>query len=145
MKINDAMTRNVQVEHPDATIHDAALKMKAHDIGFLPVCDGQMLVGVLTDRDIVVRAAAEGFDPSATRVRLIMTPRPVYCFDDEDLTIAARKMEEGRIRRMIVLNRDKRLVGVVSLGDLAERNRDEHLTAEVLERVCEPTPAGGEA
>ena len=104
----------------------------------LPVCDGDRLVGVITDRDITVRSVAQGHDPKTARVQEVMTPEVIYCFDDEDVKEAAKKMEEKQVRRLPVLNREKRLVGIVSLGDLAVRTGKEKLAGEVLERVSEP-------
>ena len=104
----------------------------------LPVCDGDRLVGVITDRDITVRGVAQGCDPKTARVQEVMTPEVIYCFDDEDVKEAAKKMEEKQVRRLPVLNREKRLVGIVSLGDLAVRTGKEELAGEVLERVSKP-------
>ena len=119
MLLRDVMTPHVEVIHPDATLREAAQKMKTLDVGPVPVCDGDRLQGMLTDRDITIRATAEGRDPNTTRVREVMTPDVVYCFEDQDVVEAARMMEERQIRRLVILNRDKRLVGIVSLGDLA--------------------------
>jgi len=141
MKIQEIMTRKTRVTQPGALLKDVARQMKDQDIGFLPVCDGQMLIGVVTDRDITVRGTADGLDPATTPVRDVMTKRAVYCFEDEDITAAAVKMEQRQIRRLTILNRDKRLVGVLSLGDLAERCSDENLTMEVLECVCQEAPS----
>jgi CBS domain-containing protein len=138
MKLRDILTKDPEVISPDAMICEAARKMKAHDIGMLPVCDGERLVGAITDRDLTIRAVAEGSDPLNTKVRDVMTPHICYCFDDQDLEEAANQMEEKQIRRLAVLNRDKRLVGIVSLGDFAVRSKDEHLTEEVLECVSQP-------
>jgi CBS domain-containing protein len=113
------MTRGVEVIHPDSTLNEAAAVMKRLDIGLLPVCDGNQLVGILTDRDIAVRSVAQSKDPTSHQVRDIMTPDAVSCFEDQDAAEVARLMHEKRIRRVLVLNRDQRLVGVVSLGDLA--------------------------
>ena len=107
-------------------------------VGSLPVCENDRLVGMLTDRDIVVRAIADGCDTKTTTAREIMTPDIVYCFEDQDVQEAARLMEQNQIRRLVVLNRDKRLVGIVSLGDLAVETGDEHLTGKTLEKVSEP-------
>lgn len=137
MKIREILTQNPEVVHPKSTICEAARKMRQLDIGMLPVCDGERLVGSLTDRDLTIRAIAEGADPLSTKVRDVMTPEVFYCFDDDDMQSAARIMEEKQIRRLPVLNRNKRLVGIISVGDLAIRTRDEHLVEEVLEHVCE--------
>ena len=138
MKVNEIITRDPQVIRPETALIEAAQKMKSLDIGMLPVCDGDRLVGVITDRDIAVRGVAQGNDPKTARVQEVMTPEVIYCFDDEDVKDVAKKMEEKQVRRLPVLNREKRLVGIVSLGDLAVRTGKEHLAGEVLERVSEP-------
>jgi len=138
MQIREIMTPRVEVIHPDATIEEAAEKMKRLDVGPLPVCDGERLVGMLTDRDITVRATSEGRDPRTTRVRDIMTEEVFFCFDDQDVREAAEIMQRAQIRRLPVVNRDKRLVGIVALGDLAVHTGDEELAGEVLEEVSEP-------
>lgn len=141
MKIKDILTRNPEVIDPGATLCEAARKMKQYDIGMLPVCDGDRLVGSLTDRDLTIRAIADGADPLRTKVREVMTSKVCYCFEDSDVAEAARIMEEKKIRRLPVLNSQKRLVGILSIGDLAVRSHDEHLLEEVMERVCEPALA----
>jgi CBS domain-containing protein len=112
--------------------------MHALDIGMLPVCSGDRLVGALTDRDIVIRAVAKGYDPIKTPVKEVMTQQIYYCFENDDVEDAAAIMEGKQIRRLPVINSQKRLVGMISLGDLAMRTHDEHLVEEVMERVCEP-------
>jgi CBS domain-containing protein len=138
MKVNEIITHNPQVIRPGTALIEAAQKMKSLNIGLLPVCDGDRLVGVITDRDITVRGVAQGYDPKTARVSEVMTPGVIYCFDDEDVKDVAKKMEEKQVRRLPVLNREKRLVGIVSLGDLAVRTGKEKLAGEVLERVSEP-------
>jgi len=138
MRVSQVMTRNAECINPDASVQEAAKRMKSLDVGALPVCDNDRLVGVITDRDIAVRSVAEGRDPRADRVQATMTPELVYCFEDEDAADAARRMQEKQVRRLPVLNRDKRLVGIVSLGDLAVEARDDKLSGETLERVSEP-------
>jgi CBS domain-containing protein len=138
MKVKDLMTRSVECTRPDASLREAAEKMKALDVGPLPVCENDRLVGMLTDRDITVRATAEGVPPGLGQVRDVMTQEVIYCFDDQDVNEAARLMEQNQVRRLVVLNRDKRLVGIVSLGDLAVKAGDERLSSEALEQVSEP-------
>jgi len=138
MKVNEIITRNPEVIHPETPLLAAAQKMNSLDIGMLPVCDGERLVGMITDRDITVRGVAQARDPQTTRVDQIMTPEIIYCFDDEDVKDVAKTMEEKQVRRLPVLNRDKRLVGIVSLGDLAVRTGEEKLAGEVLERISGP-------
>ena len=138
MKVNEIITHDPEVIRPETTLIEAAQKMKSMDIGMLPVCDGDRLVGMITDRDIAVRGVAQGYDPKTARVQEVMTPEVIYCFDDEDVKDVAKKMEEKQVRRLPVLNREKRLVGIVSLGDIAVRTGKEKLAGEVLERVSEP-------
>ena len=139
MQVKEVMTRGAECVAPDATLQEAAQKMKGLDVGPLPVCDNNRLVGMLTDRDITVRAVAEGKDPRTSRVRDVMTEGITYCFEEDDVADAARLMKEKQIRRLVVLNRDKRLAGIVSLGDLAVETGDEHLAGKTLERVSQPT------
>src|SRR5215467_1843335 len=119
MEVREIMTTKVECIAPDTTVLDAAKKMESLDVGFLPICDNNKLVGTLTDRDIVIRAIAGGQD-SKTIVKNVMTSEVFYCFEDEDIETCAEQMKEKEIKRILVLNRSKRLVGVVSLGDLSK-------------------------
>jgi CBS domain-containing protein len=139
MQIREVMTKGVEVVRPDETLQNAAQKMKSIDVGPLPVCDGDRLVGMITDRDIIVRATAEGRDPKTTPVKEAMTPGIVYVYEDQDIEEAASLMKERQIRRLVVLDRNKKLVGILSLGDIAADNRDDKLSGDVLERVSEPS------
>ena len=117
MKVREVMTRDVAVVHPDSTLQEAADRMRQLDVGPLPVCDNDRLVGMITDRDITVRSTAEGLDPWTAQVREAMTPEVVYCSEDDDVAEAARLMNEKQVRRLPVLDRNRRLVGIVSLCD----------------------------
>ena len=142
MKVKDVLTRGAECVGPDATLQEAARKMRDLDVGPLPVCgDNDRLVGMLTDRDITVRAVAEGKDPRTAKVPDVMTEGISYCFEDDDVEAAARLMRDKQVRRLVVLNRDKRLVGIASLGDLATETGDEHLAGKTLERVSQPAGA----
>ena len=123
---------------PDVVLKEAAERMRDLDSGVMPVGQNDRLVGMLTDRVITIRATAAGKDPNRTRVEEVMTPDVVYCFEDDDAVAAANIMEEHQLRRLIVLNRDKRLVGILSLGDLAVHRADDRLPGEVAEAVSEP-------
>lgn len=138
-QIKEIMTRQVEVVNPDATLWEAAQKMAALDVGPLPVCNGDELVGMLTDRDITVRATAEGRDPKTTKVHEVMTPEVIFAFEDEDVSEASRIMMEEQIRRLVVLNQSKKLVGIVSLGDLVVHTGDVEQAGETLEGVSEPS------
>ena len=138
MKLSEIMTRDVVVMQPDDSLQSAAKKMRDRNIGFLPVCDGEELIGVISDRDITIRALADGMDVNIMLGRDLMTSPAIYCFEDQDVSEAAKIMEENQIRRLVVLSRDeKRLVGVISLGDLA-RNEPTDRSGQVLQKVSEP-------
>jgi CBS domain-containing protein len=138
MQLRDVMTASVQDIPADATLMQAAEKMKSLNVGAIPVCENDRLIGMITDRDITVRAVAEGRDPRQTTVRDAMTRDVCFCYADDSLESAAKLMEEKQIRRLPVFDRSGRAIGIVSLGDLAVRNRDDRLSGEVLERVSEP-------
>jgi CBS domain-containing protein len=120
-RVADVMHRDVRIASPEDTVQQAARLMREEDTGALPVGEGDRLVGMVTDRDLAVRVAAEGRDPARTKVREVMTPEVRYVFEDEDLGHVADNMAEQQIRRLPVMNRNKRLVGVVSLSDLARK------------------------
>ncbi len=139
MKVRDIMTSGVQLVRPEETICDAARRMSEIDAGALPVADGDRLVGMITDRDIAIRGIGAGKGPDAT-VREVMSGKVLYCFDDQEIEEVASNMGDIQVRRLPVVNRDKRLVGIVSLGDLAESGRGAKV-AEALQGVSRP---GGE-
>jgi CBS domain-containing protein len=141
MKISEILTPDPICVTPETTLAQAAQKMKTLDVGMLPICENDRLVGTITDRDITVRAVAVGYNPNTSTVREAMTREMIYCFDDEDIAEAALLMESRLVRRLPVINRDKRLVGIVSLGDLAVRTHRERLVGEVLEGISEPAAA----
>ena len=118
MQVKDAMTKDVELASPTQTIRQAALLMGKADCGALPVADKDSLVGMITDRDIAIRAVAAGKGPK-TLVRDIMSAEVLYCFEDQELEEVTRNMADIQVRRLPVLNRDKRLVGILSLGDIA--------------------------
>ena len=138
MKLSEIMTRDVVILQPDDSLQSAAKKMRDVNIGFLPVCDGETLLGVISDRDITVRALADGMDANIMLARDLMTTPAISCFEDQEVSEAAKIMEENQIRRLVVLSRgDKRVVGVISLGDLA-RNETPHRSGQVLQKVSAP-------
>jgi len=137
MQVKNIMTSSVLTVAPHATLREAAEMMKKHDVGFLPVSDGTRLVGMITDRDITVRAVADAKDQWEQRVRDVMSPEAIYCFEDDGVDTAAQLMRDRQVRRLVVVNRDQRLVGVVSLGDVAVQTRDERLAGDTLQAVSE--------
>jgi CBS domain-containing protein len=137
MKISDMMTKEAVLMSPETTIQRACEIMRDSDIGFIPVTDGEKILGALTDRDVATRVVAPGLDPNTTLVQRMMSPEIVFIFDDQDELEAARLMQVRKIRRLVVLNRDKRLVGILSLSDLSSHARDHALAGEVLESMVD--------
>jgi CBS domain-containing protein len=138
MRVAEIMTTNVEVIGSNAPLKEAAAKMKSLDVGLIPVCEGDELRGTLTDRDITVRGVAEGYNPSETKVGDIMSTDLAYCFEDEEIEEALSLMEARQIRRLPVLSREKRLVGIVSLGDLAVHAGQKERLGETLKEVSQP-------
>src|SRR5438093_8557436 len=139
MKVSEAMTRDVSVASPDETIRQAAKTMASLDAGVLPVGENDHLIGMITDRDIAIRGIAQGKGPKA-KVRDVMTEDVKYCFDDQEIEEVTRNMADIQVRRLPVLNRDKRLVGILSLGDIAI-SRDGKTAGDALTGISRP---GGE-
>jgi CBS domain-containing protein len=142
MQIREIMTQGAEVVYLDDAAQEAAAKMRELDVGALPVCDGDKLQGLITDRDIAIRLVAEGRDVAQTKVSDIMTPGVSYCFDDQTVEEAVMLMEAEQIRRLPIMNRERQLVGMLSLGDLAlrtEGTEDEDLAEEALKDISEPS------
>ena len=135
-KISDFMTRNVQVVRPDESLQRAAQVMDELNVGSLPVCDQNGLVGMITDRDITVRATAAGL-PGHTQVADVMTGHARWCTTDQTVQEAMQQMSDVQIRRLPVVDSDHQVVGIVSLGDLATRHQG-HVAA-ALRRISDPS------
>lgn len=134
MQVKDVMTHNPEVVRSNALLQEVAEKMDALGIGVLPVCNGEHVIGLLTDRDLAVRATAAGCDPTMIQVCDVMTTNVVCCFEDQDIVEAAALMEAQQVRRLLVLNRHNHLVGIVSLDDLAVSGNTK-LAGETLKEV----------
>ena len=119
-QIKDVMSQNYKWMAPDTPVSQVAKAMRDMDVGFMPLAENDKMIGMVTDRDITVRATAEGKDPAQTPARDVMTPKTYYCYDDQDVEEVCNNMGEIQVRRLPVVNRDKRLVGIVSLGDLSQ-------------------------
>ncbi|HSW03971.1 CBS domain-containing protein [Aquabacterium sp.] len=143
MKVREAMTGDVCLVDPDRSIGDAARMMAEQDIGALPVGENDRLVGMITDRDIAVRAVAQGFGPD-TPIRDVMSPEVLYCFDEEELEDAAQNMGSLKVRRLPVLNRSKRLVGILSISDVAQCE-DAKQTGQAIADISAPGGAHSQA
>jgi CBS domain-containing protein len=137
MQVQEIVTPTVRIADPNMTIRDAAKCMRADNVGALPVGENNRLIGMVTDRDIAVRAVAEERSPGNTTVREVMSEGICYCFGDDDAEAAAQIMAKHQVRRLPVLNRDKRLVGVVALADLG-RSEDEAARG-ALKYISQPT------
>jgi CBS domain-containing protein len=134
------MTPHAETIGPEFTLQEAALKMRSLNVGALPVVDGERLMGMITDRDIAVRGAAIGKDPVHTQVREVMTHQAVYCYDDQDTIEAAHIMEAMAVRRLMVLDRADKLVGMLTVDDLATMAHQERLAGEVIDASVTPRP-----
>lgn len=143
MLVNDVMTTTLSSVNPNDTVVAAAQQMKLHNVGVLPVCDGGVLLGVLTDRDIALDCVAKGINPAAAFVRDHMTANPITVSPEEDVAEAYARMAEGQVRRLCVLNEDQQLVGMVSLGDLAVQAPAPELVT-LLAQISEPVRSGGQ-
>jgi len=133
MKVSEDMTRDVRVTNPNHTLQQAAEMMAQLDAGSLPVGEKNKLVGMITDRDIAIRGVAKSKGPEA-RVRDVMTEDVKYCFDDQDLEEVTQNMGDIKVRRLPVVDRDKRLVGILSLGDVA-RSEEAMISADALSKI----------
>src|SRR5437762_3287645 len=138
MDIKDIMSRNVEVVSGGASLRDAARKMKELDVGLIAVCDGDRLKGVLTDRDITIRATADGRDPATTMVSEVMSTDLAYGLEGQEVEEAVSVMEARQIRRLPIVNKNKRLIGIVTLADIAVHYGDRDLSGEALEEVSAP-------
>ena len=136
MKVSDKMTRNPRVASPDDAIRDAAGVMAQADTGVLPVGENDRLVGMVTDRDIAIRAVADGKGPE-TKIREVMTPHLHWCYEDEDLEEITRKMGDTQVRRLPVMDRIKRLVCIISLGDVAQQG-ETRASGEDVAEISQP-------
>ena len=137
MRVSEAMTRDVKICTPGQTIREVARTMGEIDAGAMPVGENDRLIGMITDRDIAVRAVAQGKGPD-TPVREIMSEHVEYCYDDENLDRVVQGMASVRVRRLPVVNREKRLVGILSLGDVARMEAQPNVIAEAVAEVSTP-------
>lgn len=137
MNVKEIMSTNVEVGNPEMSVIEAARKMKDGDFGMLPIGENDRLIGTVTDRDITIRAVAQGKDINQCVVRDVMSKGVHYCFEDEDLENVAEKFSEHQIRRLPVLNREKRLVGILSLGDVSRSQIDPQKVERVLAQISQ--------
>ena len=135
MKSKEIMTQNVETVAPDMTLKECAEKMKRRNVGILPVVEGKKPIGVVTDRDITLRAVAEGADVNKTKVRDVMTREPYIVYEDQTINEACELMEKNKIRRLIVLNREGALAGVLTLNDVTVKAKETKRSAQVLRNI----------
>jgi CBS domain-containing protein len=138
MNVKDVMSSEFRKIDFNATICEAAEKMRSFDIGILPVEKSGKIVGMVTDRDIVIRALAQHLNPETTGISKVMSTNVVYCYDEDDVEDAERRMEEKQVRRLLVLDSGDKPVGILSISDLALKVSSENLACRALEKICEP-------
>jgi CBS domain-containing protein len=138
MTIKDIMSKNVQTVTPDTFLNEVARRMQRSDCGSVIVVENDRLVGVITDRDLALRCIADSHHPAETKARQVMTSEILYCRDSDNTEDVARNMTENKVRRLPVLDKDKRLVGIISLGDLASHSSDHHylVCGKALGLIC---------
>lgn len=137
MQVNEIMTTDVQCVDPETTVEEASRLMLENDIGTVLVCEDDQLLGIVTDRDIVLRSVADGQEPGSFPVRHVMSDRLYFCYGEEEVDQAAFRMKHKQVRRLPVLDNDRRLIGIISLGDIALGMSNESLIGETLEGVSE--------
>jgi len=138
MKIKEIMSKEVKFVDPNTSLQEAAKIMREKDIGILPIGENERIVGMLTDRDIVIRTLANGKDVKSTTVKEVMTPKCLYCFEEDTIEDVSKSMSQSQIRRMPVLNKEKRLVGIISLGDLACKG-SKQVAGDALQSISQKT------
>jgi len=137
MKIREAMCTDFKIIKPTTTLREAAEYMRQCDCGYLPVGENDRLTGAVTDRDIIIHGIAAGHSPDEVKVKDIMTQKIVYCFEEDDVKNAAEIMKQDQIRRLVVLNEDKRMTGVITIGDIARASNDNQLTGDIETSVAQ--------
>ena len=142
MRVSEIMTRDVVAVPVDATLVEAAELMRDHNIGFLPVIASDVLVGVITDRDLVVRAICENMNPALTLVRSVMSTRPVWCYEEDVLTDAADILANNHLHRLIVVDSDRRLCGLLSIDDLAPKMSSNRLLSDLVRHISAASNQG---
>lgn len=138
MKIFEIMTSQVDTAKPDSTLTDVAIRLREKDVGSLPVVDRDRVIGVITDRDIVVRGVANSLNPDATTARDVMTEEVIWVGKDDDVKEALDLMKDKQLRRILVLDNDKALAGIVAQADIAREQKDDRTTREVVEKISQP-------
>lgn len=144
MLVHECMSNYVELGRPDMTLKEVACLMRDGDYGFLPIQENDRLIGTITDRDIVIRAVASGLSPDTTKVFEVMSKKVLYCFEDQSLEEVTRNLGDNQVRRLPVLNRDKRLVGVLSLGDIAQSELAPEQFEAAVSRITESSATSRE-
>ncbi|AZZ36939.1 CBS domain-containing protein [Bdellovibrio sp. qaytius] len=141
MLVHECMSNYVELGRPDMTLKEVSCLMRDGDYGFLPIQENDRLIGTLTDRDITIRAVAAGLSPDTTKVYEVMSKKVLYCYEDQTLEEVTRNLGDNQVRRLPVLNRDKRLVGVLSLGDLSQAELAAEQFESAVSRISQSTPS----
>lgn len=137
MQVKEIMSTHPEFLPPSTLLPKLAEEMRKHDYGFIPIGENDRLIGIVTDRDLAVRGLTQGKDPKTLQAKDIMTKKVLYCFEDDDIEKAAKSMREQQVHRLIVLNKNKRLTGVLSLGDIARKYKDDELCGKLIEDISE--------
>jgi len=139
MLVKDVMSKKPEYLAPDSTLQKAAEEMFRQDFGIIPIGENDRLVGMVSDRDIALRAVAKGKDPKSTSVKEVMSKKVLYCFEDDDIASAVNNMCKQQIRRLVVLNKDKRMTGMLSVADIVTKSNDDKLCSKLIKAVSAKT------
>lgn len=137
MRVKEAMSTKPTFLPPTSTVKEAAAKMQQLDCGFIPIGENDRLIGAVTDRDIVIRALAKGKEIGNIKLRDVMSDHILFVFEDDDLSKASDKMTQEQVHRLVVLDKNKRMTGIITSGDIARKSHDDMLCAKVVEGICE--------
>lgn len=140
MIVKECMSNYVELGRPDMSLKEVACLMRDGDFGFLPIQENDRLIGTVTDRDLAIRGLAEGLNPDKAKAREVMSQKVLYCFEDQSIEEVTRNLGDNQIRRLPVLNRDKRLVGVLSLGDIAQSELSPEQFEAAMSRITQSSP-----
>lgn len=135
LHVREVMSKSPEFLPPNATLKEAALKMQELDCGFIPVGENDKLIGAVTDRDIVLRTLGQGKDPNKATLRDVMSEHIEFCFEEDDIAKAIKHMKDKQIHRLVVLNKDKRMTGILALGDIARKSHNDELCGKTVEGI----------
>jgi CBS domain-containing protein len=137
MHVKEVMSNRPEFLPPTTPLIKITEEMRLHDFGFVPIGENDRLIGVVTDRDVAIRGVGNGKDPNSLQAKDVMTKKVLYCYEDDNIKDAAESMCKQQVHRLIVLNKDKRMTGILSLGDIARKSKNEKLSGHIIEAISQ--------